>query len=238
MDKFSLNSKFLTNKDVLNEIKTALNIGKPLSLVRIGDGENIVLAQDDVLPMKKVLSLTWSKRANKGKKGLNLPNLKLKNELIQSIREASIVGILPNNDRRIKASPRLKRKLTDKIFKFHNIEPKTICDACINRDFAKDKMFWKLIRGKRILLIYRNPVELKNILTEKPYSQRIEVCTSFRDYSQIEKTIHFAISNKDKFDIALICCGVNAVILAQRIAQATDKVCIDFGKGSNKVLMK
>ncbi|MCM3616820.1 GT-D fold domain-containing glycosyltransferase [Sutcliffiella horikoshii] len=236
MNNYYSKSKALTYHEVLKEIKSSLDRRKPFSLVRIGDGENIVLAQNDVLSMKKILSFSWTKAANKGKKGLNLPNSKLKMELLQSIREASVVGILPYNDKRIKASPRLKRKLTDKIFKFNNIRPDTICDACINRDMAKDKSFWNIIKGKRILLIYKNPEKLKSKLSRKPFNQKIELCLPFSDYTQIERTLKFAVSKKDQFDIALICCGVNSVVLAQRMAQTTGKVCIDFGKGSNVIL--
>ncbi|WP_428994092.1 hypothetical protein [Bacillus cereus] len=44
-------------------------------------------------------------------------------------------------------------------------------------------------------------------------------------------------TSKDQFDIALICCGVNAVILAQKVAEVTGNVGLDFGKAAN-ILIK
>jgi|GEM_PF-4388735 len=110
-------STYLFLPDVLRRIERALVQKEPLSLVRIGDGEHIVLAQKSIWPMKKELREPWAQKSRRGQKGVTLPNLKVRNEIVHAIRTASIVGILPRNDTTIKAPAYLKRKLTDQVFK-------------------------------------------------------------------------------------------------------------------------
>ncbi|MNG16788.1 hypothetical protein D3C84_1007280 [compost metagenome] len=38
-----------------------------------------------------------------------------------------------------------------------------------------------------------------------------------------------------RYDIALLSCGVNAVVLAPRMANEIGKVAIDFGKGPDRI---
>jgi hypothetical protein len=86
--------RLLSEYDVLKKIKTALELKKPFSLVRIGDGENIVLAQENFLTRKEVLNSYWVKQSETGKgKGVTLPCLKLRDRMVKAIHKASVVGI-------------------------------------------------------------------------------------------------------------------------------------------------
>jgi hypothetical protein len=228
-------SVYLELNDVLHKIDQALADRKPLSLVRVGDGENIVLAQRSVWTLRRVLRERWAIKANNGEKGVTLPNIKLRNELVKSIKAASIVGLLPMDDEQIKAPSYLKRPLTNRIFRYFKLNPDVQCHACVNREMPSSDLFWRILRRRRILIITRNPEPLKEMLEQKPLGLHVAYTIPFSHYNQIEETINIVEAIRHNFDIALICCGVNAVVLAPRIAKLTGKVAIDFGKGPERI---
>lgn len=65
--------KYLEIDEVLKRLKLALDQHHPFSLIRIGDGENLVLAQDTVWPMEKVLQERWAVKANLGQRDYFCP---------------------------------------------------------------------------------------------------------------------------------------------------------------------
>lgn len=238
----------LNGEQVLARIKEALDHHRPFSLIRIGDGENVIMAQKSVWSLKEVLRTPWAKRANNPvrtrsarlghkEKGVTLPNLKLRNQMVRSVRKADIVGILPIKDK-IKAPKRVRRPLTNKIFLYYKLKPRLTCDAFINREFASKQEFWEVLRGKRILLITEHAKKLKEVLQSDPYNMAIAGTIIFTHFKQISRTLKTVKGMKDKFDIALISCGVNAVVLAPEVARITGKVAIDFGKGPKVIFNK
>ncbi|WP_419874299.1 GT-D fold domain-containing glycosyltransferase [Candidatus Pristimantibacillus sp. PTI5] len=223
---------------VLHKIKHALDHRQPFSIVRIGDGENIVMAQRSVWRMSTVLKEPWAIRANRGEKGVRLPNLTLRNQMIRSIKMADIVGILPPGDRRTYAPRRLKRPLTNKIFRHYKLKPRYTCDAVVNRFLAGRKEFWDVLRGRRVLIITRQAERLKRSLQRDPYRMDIAGTIAFSNNKQMGSALKKAYEMRDQFDIALISCGVNTVVLAPEIARLTGKVAMDFGKGHHVVFRK
>jgi hypothetical protein len=229
---------FLTVSNTLTIIKEALDEKKPLSLVRLGDGENLILAQDTVMSMEELLKKSWVMAANEGKKGVTIPNLKLRDEMVKAIKKADIVGIPFWKNDPILADQEIKRPLTEAVFKHYNLSPERICHTFVNRVFAQKKEFWELLRGKKILIIGDWGQKVERILKKKPYSLNISFTLPFSDYKQMEETLENAIKRKKDFDIALIACGVNAVVLSPLLAQETGKVCIDFGKSLMFIVQK
>lgn len=238
----------LNSEQVLARIKEALDHQRPFSLIRIGDGENVIMAQKSVWSLKEVLRTPWAKRANNPvrtrsarlghkEKGVTLPNLKLRNQMVRSVRKADIVGILPIKDK-IKAPKRVRRPLTNKIFRFYKLKPRFTCDAFINREFASRQEFWEVLRGKRILLVTEHAKKLKEVLQSDPYHMVIAGTITFTHFKQMGRTLKIVKGMKDQFDIALISCGVNAVVLAPEVARLTGKVAIDFGKGPKVIFNK
>lgn len=222
--------EFLTVEQVLRKIEKALEQKKSFSLVRVGDGENIILAQDSILTIKQVLKKKWAKKANKGEKGVHLPNLKLRNQMVKAIKKATVVGIPFWGNDPIKADEDIKRPLTEAVFSYFDIKPKRICHTFVNRVLSQKREFWNLLRGKRVVLIGGWAEQVQAILKEEPYGLNIVYIHPFSDYSQLEKTLKIIRGMKGDFDIALIACGVNAVVLSQKIAKSTKTVAIDFGK--------
>jgi hypothetical protein len=238
----------LNGEQVLARIKEALDHHRPFSLIRIGDGENVIMAQKSVWSLKEVLRTPWAKRANNPvrtrsarlghkEKGVTLPNLKLRNQMVRSVRKADIVGILPIKDK-IKAPKRVRRPLTNKIFRYYKLKPRFTCDAFINREFASKQEFWEMLRGKRILLITEHAQKLKEVLQSDPYNMVIAGTIIFTHFKQMSRTLKTVKGMKDQFDVALISCGVNAVVLAPEVARLTGKVAIDFGKGPKVIFNK
>lgn len=219
----------------LRRIEQAINEGEPLSLVRIGDGENVVLAQKSVWTQRRVMRQRWAIKARRGQKGLVLPNLAARNQMVKAIKRATIVGLLASKDRMIKAPRRLKRPLTNRLLRHFRLRPKLVCNACINRHLPKNPLFLRMLRDKRILVVNRSPGYLKKLLEQEAYGLKVTHAFTFRDYRQIRRTIRQIVAVKDEFDVALLSCGVNAVILAPMIAQRTGKVAIDFGKAYKKL---
>ena len=60
--------KLLSELEVLRQIHRALRQKKPFSLVRIGDGENIVLAQGKFLSNKELEQTYWVRDSRYRKK--------------------------------------------------------------------------------------------------------------------------------------------------------------------------
>ncbi|TBL78638.1 GT-D fold domain-containing glycosyltransferase [Paenibacillus thalictri] len=233
-----MSSRNLDKAALLNKIRFALDHSLPFSLVRVGDGENIVLAQDSVWSISKVLAERWAIFANKGFKGVTLPNLNLRDALVEAIRKADVVGLLDPNDKVIVASPGVKRQLTDKIFHHYKLRPELTCNAVVNRELVSERKFWALLRGRRILVITRYPEQLKRKLIERQPDLTVVMTIKFSHYGQMENTLKTIAANKAQFDIALISCGVNAVILAQKVAEFAGKVGIDFGKAPEYIRKK
>jgi hypothetical protein len=207
---------------------------KPFSLVRIGDGENICLAQRTVWPIKRVVKEPWAIIAKRGGKGVTLPNLGLRDRMVAGIRRANVVGTLGAGDKLIRAPRYLKRPLTNAVFAYFRLSPRLTCDACINRYSARDKDFWKLLRGRRILLISKHAKYMKKILGQRR-GMRVVGTIPFSHYNQIGRTLERVGAIRNSFDLALISAGVNAVILAPGIARSTGKVALDFGQWHKKM---
>jgi hypothetical protein len=221
---------FLKVDEVLDLVRTAVKEKKPFSLVRVGDGENIVLAQNSAMSVDKVLKTGWAKLANKGKKGVSLPNIKLRDEMAAGINQADIVGIPFWSKDPIMADRRLKRPLTEAVFKHLGIRPKQVCHTFVNRVFAQKKEFWDMLGEQRVVLISRWAEPVKQILAEPPYQLHIAFTIDFQNYTQINETLKTMEERKDDFDVVLLSCGVNAVLLSPAIAGLTDKIALDFGK--------
>nr|WP_154958450.1 GT-D fold domain-containing glycosyltransferase [Paenibacillus xylanexedens] len=231
-----MNSTYLEMQDVLDQLEAALQEKRPFSLVRVGDGENIVMSQESVWPMEQVLQERWAVKANLGQKGLRLPNLKMRDEVAASLKRATIVGVLPRGDSTIKAPDYLKRPLTDMIFAHYGIAPALTCHACVNRELVQVPRFWQMLADKRVLLVTRELDELQAALVKEPYHLDIVSTLAFDNYDQMDETLQWIQTHQEDFDVALFSCGVNAVILAERTAALAGKVAIDFGKANNMIL--
>jgi hypothetical protein len=222
----------LSEKDVLKKMHYALLGKHPFSLVRIGDGENIVLGQNTFLKPQTFLNTYWVKESSQKdkSKGVVLPCLKLRDQMVESISKADIVGICRHKEHELHVSSKYKRELTDKIFEHYNISPKQLCHVFVNRKMISHRIFWEIIHNYRTILISKWANEYAGYITQKYLNLKPNIigCIDFQDYHQIPETLEKL--SQYQFDLALISTGVNAVVLAPKVAELYGKVAIDFGK--------
>lgn len=198
----------------------------------------MVLSQDTVRPIKEVLKEKWTKSNKTEYHGVQFPNYGLRDRLIESLRKADLVGLLSYDDSLILTPENTKRVLTDQILDFYRFYPALTCNSCFTRVFPQNEAFWDLLKGQKVLLLTKYAVELKALLEARPYELNISMAIPFTHSEQIDEALANIYANKDQFDIALISCGVSAVILAQKIAAHTGKVTIDFGKSAEYMVKK
>lgn len=221
----------LSEIEVLRRIEKALETKKPFSLVRIGDGENIVLSQYRLMSEKEFMNTYWAKHGREQQsKGVILPNTRLRDLMVRSIRRASIVGICKNHGDEMLAPLDYKRKLTNKLFDYYHLQPKNLCYVFINRKIVSHSMFWDILHRYRILLISKWSWQFKDLIMKNYASLQPKIvgCINFNDYNEIPAVLRKI--GQYQFDLALVSAGVNAVVLAPMIAEIYGKVAIDFGK--------
>lgn len=223
--------KLLTELEVLKKIEKALAGKKPFSLVRVGDGENIVLAQGVFLSDEEFEKTYWVQQGKRsGGKGVPLPSLTLRDQVLEGIRQADMVGICRNVNDEVAAPTRYKRALTNKIFDHYGIKPANLCYVFWNRKIVAHQRFWKLLHKYRTLLISKWAARYADLLQKqyKSLPPKIVGCIDFHHYNEIPEILEKV--GQYQFDLVLISAGVNAVILAPAIARRYGKVAIDFGK--------
>lgn len=223
--------EWLSTVDVIRQIHKAMEEKTSLSVVRVGDGENLCLAQYKVWPIAKVLSTRWATLSRTTKrKGVRLPNIALRERLIKCISRADIVGLPYQNDTELLAEQQYLRPLTDACFEKYGIMPKKLCHTFVNRHMVEYEEFWEMLRGKRVAVISRWAESFKKYVGRKYGSCAIHIVKSIPidRYEDINKVL--GKMKKVECDIVLISAGVNAVILAQRLAEKQGRVAIDFGK--------
>jgi hypothetical protein len=226
----------LGKKKLIKKVSKSLDLGKSLSIVRVGDGENIVLSQYSILSEEEFMATAVGTGWPKHRSGVQLPNTQARDELVRALKKADIVGILPYGDSRVRAPEHLKRPLTDKIFNTYQIRPKKTFDAYLTRTILAEKKFWKTLKGKKIVIISswakRFVRKAKHLL--KKYKIKVVQLFpiySYHDYPRILQEVSHL-----RFDVALIGAGVAALPLATHIAKEQNTVALDLGKSFELVV--
>ncbi len=229
---------FLSNHEVLSIIEQHMNEKKPLSLIRIGDGENIVLAQKRVWPIRKVLRTKWARESRRSnQKGVRLPNIRLRNKMIRALRRATIVAIPRKHDKEIQASQRVLRPLTEKCFKKYKIKPKRVCHTFINRHLPEKQAFWEMLRGKKVILISKWAKKFRKYVKRNYRNYNIKIKpVRFSNFKQIKPVLRRV--KRMKADLVLVSAGVSALILVDKLAHIQQRVAVDFGKSPMLILQK
>lgn len=226
-------SEWLSTLEVIKQIKKAVEDKAPLSVVRVGDGENLCLAQYKVWPIAKVLSTRWAKLSRTtNRKGVRLPSKALRERLIKCLHKADIVGIPYRKDTEILAEQSHLRSLTDSCFARYGIKPKKLCHTFVNRHMVEYEEFWEMLKGKKVVVISRWADSFKKYVGKKYDSYEINIVKAIpiNRYDEINQVL--GRMKNVECDIVFISAGVNAVILAQRLAEKQGRVAIDFGKSA------
>lgn len=209
--------KLLSAAEVTQQLIDAMNKRTPLSVVRLGDGELLTLAQEVVMSEEQVRQkghfLSYA--------GIHLPDLVARDQLVQAIRKADIVGIpklrLPNF-----------QTLAFSVFKAHGIDYQQLrlTLSTINYAIYVEGLFRNILSNRRVLVVGNTSHGLSQVLSNSGIhvAGAIYPVEGMRDVTRVisEVAVH-------DFDIALVGAGVPAVVIVQRIASELGKVAIDFG---------
>jgi hypothetical protein len=205
---------------IVARIDQAISAQEPYSLVRIGDGENIVLAQEGILSQEWIsTNVGWSHSNHYC--GITLPNLGIRDRMVEAIKEADTVGVFAGD------------KLTEQIFNFYEIQPKSICYAFDNVYMPMFKPFVELIIKNPPLLVGNPARRFADLLYEK-LGVKVPGTVEINNYEEIDRCLKEMTRIHHQW--SLVSAGVNAVIIAATMANKWGKVSIDFGHAPDNVM--
>lgn len=214
----------LTVEQVGDRIIQALDAKQPLSIVRLGDGELLTLAQEIVMPIDTVRRegrfLEYA--------GVKVPDLDIRNRLAEAVLKADIVGIprtrMPNY-----------QPLVAPVFQAYNIPfaDRQWTDSLVNYGLCQAGYLMRILQSRRVLVIGNMAEPLSAVLAGSGIAIAgvITPVNGARDAARIvELAKHY------DFDIALVSAGIAAVLIAEELARLTGKVAIDFGHMANAIV--
>lgn len=207
--------------EVIKQIRYCLQRKIGFSLVRVGDGENVVMAQGLVYSEEAIKNIPWT--ANVDYTGIVLPNYSARDMLLEGVKNASVVGVLHQT------GAFEWRHLTERVFSAYDVIPHQLCYAGINLYMPNHPDIIDLIKNHRILLIGKAAPAFGEMM----YSRFNTVAAGsiiINDFFEISRVLRQAVDFN--YEMALIAAGSNAVILAPLLAQL-GKVAIDFGSAMN-----
>jgi hypothetical protein len=204
-------------------LENALAQRQPYSLVRLGDGELLTLAQGSVLPVEAVAKegdfLPYA--------GVNVPDLQAREELIEAVRRASLIGVPLS--RRPNFQP-----LLFSVWRAYGIRPESLrlTISTINQSLREQGWLNRLMAGRRVLVVG----DIAQPLAERLVEQGVAVSGTVqpvRGVADIGRVVEEA--SRCDFDLALVSAGIAAVSICVRLAERTGKVAIDFGHQADVV---
>lgn len=221
-------AKLLSPEAVMEQMIQAYHSHRGFSLIRLGDGEALALAQEVVLPWSEIQKRTFLPYA-----GLGRPNIAVRDQMVKAIRESDIVGVAMNE------LPDFT-PLLEEAFKAHGLIPQemTLTNACINYFILENGMLKDFLTGRnqpRVLLIGNPMAKLKGIMVHSgvQVTGAIWPVMGVGDWRRIAQE-----ARKYPFDVALVSGGIAAVCICHGIAKGLGKIAIDFGHASNEIIKK
>jgi hypothetical protein len=102
----------------------------------------------------------------------------------------------------------------------------------VNRHLVEEKAFWKMLRGRRVAIISKWASHFASLVRTEYADFNIKIAAEIpvADYAKINDAIREM--KHVTCDIVLISAGVNAVIIAEKLARQQGRVAIDFGKSA------
>ncbi len=221
MDPYAiLREKYWPEEQIIKTIRASLEKNKPLSMVRIGDGECYVLAQEKVLPVE------WIKRkiywANDPLYcGTTIPNLAARDRCLKAVRNADLVGVFVNEE------------VPQAIFKAYQLKTNNIFYAFMNVGLPMSKNFVQLMIDYPPLLVGR-PAESFAQLLDEQLGIKVRWLNAIETYDDVDSCIKTMAQIPHRW--SLISAGINALIIADEMSVKYGKVAIDFGHAPDMVL--
>lgn len=216
--------RLLNPDEIYAEIDTALQAKLPLSLVRLGDGELLALSHDKVLSS----NLVQREGSFLGYSGIHIPDYGYREQLAESIRHASFVGIPMSRTANYHG-------LLVPVFRAYGLymSQMRLTSSTVNYMLFLLGYLPRLLQDKHLLIVGNVAAELAGVLQQRGYtvSGVIQPVLGVQDIPRVLKE-----AGQYHYDIALIAAGIPAVILAERIANQYGKVALDIGHLANKMV--
>ncbi|MCY7558279.1 MAG: GT-D fold domain-containing glycosyltransferase [Paenibacillus macerans] len=217
-------SPLLRAADVFAAAERALSEGRPLSIVRLGDGEMLTLAHDTVLPVEE--AMRWG--AFLPYAGVQLPDPAAREALVAAVRAAGIIGIPQSRHPSYQG-------LLFPVFRHYGIDYRTLqlTTSTINYELNEEGYFARLLKGRRVLLIGDKAFALARVLRlwGADIAGSIAPVNGVGDVPRVME-----LARGIPFDLALAAAGIAAVILCERLAREHGKVTLDLGHLANKLI--
>lgn len=198
-------------------IEEALLDGKGFSLIRLGDGELLTLAQGTVLGVEEVQKAgPWLHYS-----GVAVPDLNARDQLGVAFLRSDLVGV-PTSRFMTYGTLFLR------IAAHHGwpIETMPLTSSVINYEiFEQTDLFPKILRRHKVLLMGRTAAELRAHL-ERQGVTTIAGHIPVDGMAAVEGAL--AESERYEFDVALVAAGIPACVICMRLRDR-GKVAIDFG---------
>lgn len=210
--------------EMAGHITAALDAQRPLSVVRLGDGELLTLAADTVLPGQEVQELApFLPYA-----GVPCSTPDIRAMLAEAIQAADWVGVP------ISRAPTFQGLLFPVLRHFGiDWSRLRLTSSTINYSLHQSGLVLPILQGRRVLLIGSQAAELAPLL----HSRGIHVTGIIGSVAGVMDVPRVMQQTAEHaFDIALVAAGIPAVILCRRIAGELGKVSLDFGHLADKLV--
>lgn len=215
-----LKEKYLSEQELFNRIKNAIESNKGFSMLRIGDGECYVLGQDVVFPVDWIReNIYWF--SDSFYCGTAIPNLEARDRCLKAVKNADLLGVFTGQE------------VPQAIFSAYKIPTNNIFYAFMNIGLPMYKPFVELIKKYPPLIVGRPAERFSRLLSEEldieaPYLNEVQ------SYEDVDSCIEKMLQIPHRW--SLISAGINALIIADIMARKHDKVAIDFGHAADMVL--
>ncbi|MGF6356834.1 hypothetical protein ABIE27_004758 [Paenibacillus sp. 4624] len=210
--------------EMAGHIMAALDAQRPLSVVRLGDGELLTLAADTVLPAAEVQELApFLPYA-----GVPCSTPDIRATLAEAIRGADWVGVP------ISRAPTFQGLLFPVLRHFGiDWSHLKLTSSTINYSLHQSRLLLPILQGRRVLLIGSQAAELGALLQLHGVQVTgiIPVVSGMADIPRVMQ-----LTAEHTFDIALVAAGIPAVVLCRRIAGELGSVAFDFGHLADKLV--
>ncbi|MFC4304594.1 GT-D fold domain-containing glycosyltransferase [Cohnella boryungensis] len=207
----------LDSNSVYEELETALREKRPYAFVRLGDGELLTLAQDNVLTIPEI------KRAGPflPYAGITVPNLEARDELASCLKVATLVGVPMSRHPHF-------QPLLFAVLRAHGIDYRTLryTTSTMNYLLEEQGLLLRLLSGRNIVIIGDVAAQLKQTLEAKGLTIT-GIVTPVNGYDDVTRVLSEAMQHD--FDIALVAAGIAAIPIAVHLAGMSGKVTFDFG---------
>ena len=217
--------RLLPAQEVMISVLTALQQRRGFSLLRLGDGELLTLAQQTVLTDAEVRAAGGHFL---GYAGVQLPDYGARDQLVQAVQQTDGVGIPTHRG----STFQLLFVQLARVYGWP-LETIWLTSSVINYALAETTTFYQqLFQNWRVVLLGNRMAELAQQFRAAGVHS---IVASFpvAGVSSIELVMH-QLATID-YDVALVSAGVAASILCPRI-RATGKVALDFGHMADQLI--